>query len=58
MAFFVAKINQEDLVVLHELLEAGKVAPFIDRTYPLSETPDAMRYLEAGHARGKVVITV
>ncbi len=41
-----------------ELLEAGKVVPVIDRTYPLSEVPEAMRYLEAGHAKGKVVITV
>jgi NADPH:quinone reductase-like Zn-dependent oxidoreductase len=40
------------------LIEAGKVTPVIDRTYPLSETADAVRYLEAGHARGKVVITV
>jgi NADPH:quinone reductase-like Zn-dependent oxidoreductase len=58
VAFFVAAINKEDLVFLQGLLEAGKVTPVIDRTYPLSETPDAMRYLEAGHARGKVVITV
>jgi NADPH:quinone reductase-like Zn-dependent oxidoreductase len=43
---------------LQKLLEAGKVTPFVDRTYPLSETSDAMRYLETGHARGKVVITV
>ena len=56
--FFVAGINKEDLVVLQGLLEAGKVTPVIDRTYPLSETSQAMRYLEAGHARGKVVITV
>jgi NADPH:quinone reductase-like Zn-dependent oxidoreductase len=44
--------------VLRELVEAGKVAPVIDRTYPLSEVPDAIRYVEQGHARGKVVITV
>jgi NADPH:quinone reductase-like Zn-dependent oxidoreductase len=55
---FVASINQEDLVVLQELLEAGKVTPVIDRTYPLSEAAEAMRYLEEGHVRGKVVITV
>jgi len=55
---FVASVNSEDLVVLQDLLEAGKVTPFIDRTYSLSETPEAVRYLEAGHARGKVVITV
>lgn len=50
--------NNEDLVVLKELVESGKVRPVIDRTYPLSETPEAFRYLEEGHARGKVVITV
>ncbi len=58
LASFLAQITNEDLVVLKELIEAGKVTPVVDRTYPLSETPDAMRYLEAGHARGKVVITV
>jgi NADPH:quinone reductase-like Zn-dependent oxidoreductase len=53
-----AKPNQTDLVFIKELLEAGKVAPVIDRCYPLSAVPEAIRYLEAGHARGKVVITV
>ena len=48
----------EDLVVLKELIEAGKVAPVIDRTHPLSETPEAIAYVEEGHARGKAVITV
>jgi NADPH:quinone reductase-like Zn-dependent oxidoreductase len=55
---FVAKPNSEKLMVLKELIEAGKVTPVIDRTYRLSEVPEAMRYVEAGHARGKVVITV
>jgi NADPH:quinone reductase-like Zn-dependent oxidoreductase len=50
--------NQKDLVLMTELLEAGKVIPVIDKCYPLSETAEAIRYLEAGHARGKVVITV
>jgi len=50
--------NQEDLAILEELFAAGKVAPVIDRRYPLREVPEALRYLEAGHARGKVVITV
>jgi len=53
-----AKINQNDLVFLKQLVEAQKVRPVIDRRYPLSETADAIRYLEAGHAQGKVVITV
>jgi NADPH:quinone reductase-like Zn-dependent oxidoreductase len=55
---FIAKEKSEDLVVLKELIEAGKVTPIIGRTYPLSEVPEAIRYLEGGHTRGKVVITV
>jgi NADPH:quinone reductase-like Zn-dependent oxidoreductase len=54
----VSKERSGDLVVLKELIEAGKVTPVIDRTYPLSEVPEAIRYLEAGHARGKIVIRV
>ena len=54
----IAKLNQKDLFFLKELLEAGKVAPVIDRRYPLRETAEALRYLEKGHARGKVVIIV
>jgi len=54
----VSKEKQEDLVALTKLLEAGKITPVIDRTYPLIEAPDAIRYLEQGHARGKVVISV
>ena len=50
--------NQEDLAILEELFATGKVAPVIDRRYPLSEVPEALRYLEEGHAKGKVVITV
>jgi len=50
--------NQKDLVFMKELLEAGKVVPVIDRRYPLSEVAEALRYLEEGHARGKVVITL
>ena len=53
-----AKPNQKDLVFVKELLEAGKVVPVIDRRYPLSETAEAIRYLEGRHARGKVIITV
>jgi NADPH:quinone reductase-like Zn-dependent oxidoreductase len=55
---FLAKPNEEDLQFLKELIEAGKVKPVIGRRYPLSEAPEAIRYLEEGHARGKVVITV
>jgi NADPH:quinone reductase-like Zn-dependent oxidoreductase len=48
----------EDLVVLKELIEAGKVTPVIDKTYPLSGTPEAVGHVGGGHTRGKVVITV
>jgi NADPH:quinone reductase-like Zn-dependent oxidoreductase len=50
--------NQKDLISIKELLEASKIVPVIDRRYPLSEVPEAIRYLEEGHARGKVIITV
>ena len=50
--------NQADLRFLKELIETGKVMPVIDKTYPLSEVPDAIRYLKAGHAQGKIVIAV
>ena len=53
-----AKIDQKDLGLIKELIEAGKVRPVIDRRYPLSEAAEALRYLGAGHARGKVVITM
>lgn len=56
--FFIASLNREDLVALQELLEAGTVRPVVERSYPLSEAADALRYLGAGHAQGKVVITV
>jgi NADPH:quinone reductase-like Zn-dependent oxidoreductase len=55
---FIAKINQEDLTFLGELMASGKLTPVIDGRYRLSESPQAIRYLEEGHARGKVVITV
>lgn len=55
---FTAKPSQADLNVVKGLIESGKVKPIVDRRYPLSKTPDAMRYLEEGHARGKIVITV
>lgn len=53
-----ARSKREDLITLRELMEAGKVAPVIDRRYRLNEVPEAIRYLEEGHARGKVVITL
>jgi NADPH:quinone reductase-like Zn-dependent oxidoreductase len=53
-----ATVRQEDLQSLRELIEAGKVTPVIDRTYPLAEVPDVVRYLHERHARGKVVINV
>ncbi len=55
---FVASIEKQHLVVLKELMEAKKVTPVIDRCYTLSEVPEAIRYLEQGHARGKIVITI
>jgi NADPH:quinone reductase-like Zn-dependent oxidoreductase len=54
----ISKERQQDLLTLKDLIEAGKLRPVIDRTYPLSEAPQAIRYLEKGHARGKVVLTV
>ena len=58
MRFMMARITKRDLDFLKQLLEAGKLVPVIDRCYPLSETAEALRYLEKGHARGKVIITV
>lgn len=58
IVFYVAKATQDDLVVLKELIEAGKVCPAIDRTYPLSEAAEAVRYVGSGQARAKVVITM
>ena len=56
--FFIANINPKDLVLLKDLLEAGKIVPVIDKRYPLSDVAEAVRYLEEGHAQGKIVITV
>jgi NADPH:quinone reductase-like Zn-dependent oxidoreductase len=58
MVGMLAKLNKKDLVVLQELLEAGKVTPVIGRRYKLSEVPEALRYLGEGHAQGKVVISM
>jgi NADPH:quinone reductase-like Zn-dependent oxidoreductase len=58
VGFFMAELNQKDLTVLGDLMQSGKVTPVIDRQYKLSEVPEAIRYLEEGHARGKVVINL
>lgn len=58
MGFVMARINKKDLTLLGDLLDSGKIVPVIDRRYPLSDAAEAVRYLEEGHAKGKVVITV
>jgi len=58
MRMFINKERSADLQYLTELIDAGKVTPIIDRTYPLRQTPEAILYLEEGHSRGKIVITV
>jgi NADPH:quinone reductase-like Zn-dependent oxidoreductase len=58
MASFTVKPNREDLQLLKQFIEDGTLTPVIDRTYPLAQVPEAIRYLEEGHARGKVVISV
>lgn len=55
---YIAQFNKKDMTILGDLMQSGKMTPVIDRTYKLNETPDALRYLEQGHARGKVVVTV
>jgi NADPH:quinone reductase-like Zn-dependent oxidoreductase len=56
--FFVAKINRDDLAFLAELLEAGRIKSIVERTYPLTEAPEALAYLGEGHARAKIVIAI
>lgn len=58
MGMMMAKVSQNDLKVLADLMQAGRVTPVIDRTYPLNEIREAMRYLETGRARGKVIIAI
>ncbi len=58
MKMMLAEMNRKDLTILADLIQTGKVKPVIDRTYTFSQLPEAMRYLEEGHARGKVVVTV
>lgn len=56
MEFFIARFDREDFVALKDLCEAGKVKPFVERVYPLTEIAEAMRYLGYGHAQGKIVV--
>lgn len=58
MRLFIAKVNGTDLLLLKDLLEAGKIVPVIDRRYPLAEVAEALCYREEGHAQGKIVITI
>jgi len=57
-AFFIAQFNREDMQVLKDLLETGKVKPFVEKTYPMTRIADAMRHLGTGHAQGKIVVTM
>jgi NADPH:quinone reductase-like Zn-dependent oxidoreductase len=56
--FYIATLTKDDLNVLRDLMQSGKVTPVIDRSYKLNQTADAVRYMEEGHARGKVVVTI
>jgi NADPH:quinone reductase-like Zn-dependent oxidoreductase len=58
MGMMMAELKKSDLTILGDMMQSGKLKPVIDRTYKLSELPAAIAYLEEGHARGKVVITV
>jgi NADPH:quinone reductase-like Zn-dependent oxidoreductase len=58
VVFFVAKFTREDMLVLKNLLETGKVKPLVERTYPLTQIAEAMRHLGTGHAKGKIIVTM
>lgn len=58
VVFFIAKFNKEDMLFLKDLLETGRVKPVVEQSYPLSEVAEAMRHLGAGHAQGKIVVTM
>jgi NADPH:quinone reductase-like Zn-dependent oxidoreductase len=58
MGMMMADANHNDLTVLADMMQSGKLKAVIDRTYKLDHVPDAIRYVEQGHARGKVIITV
>lgn len=57
-AFFLAQFNRADMQVLKELLETGKVKPFVEKAYPMTHIADAMHHLGTGHAKGKIVVTI
>lgn len=57
-AFFIAKFNREDMLILKDLLETGKLKPFVEQTYPVPKIAEAMRHLGKGHAQGKIVVTM
>jgi len=58
LVMFLARPNKDDLTIMRELMQAGKLTAVIDRRYKLNQVPEAIRYLETKHARGKVVITL
>ncbi|HEX2990897.1 MAG TPA: NAD(P)-dependent alcohol dehydrogenase [Anaerolineales bacterium] len=58
VVFFVAKFIREDFIALKELMEAGKIKPFVERVYPMTQIAEAMHYLGTGHAKGKIVVTM
>ncbi len=57
-AFFIAQFNREDMNILKDMLAAGRIKPFVEKTYPMTQIADAMRHLGAGHAQGKIVVTM
>ena len=57
-SMFMASIRQNDLSFIAKLIEEGRLTPVIDRTYPLADAPEAIRHVETGHARGKVIVTI
>ena len=57
-AFFIAQFNREDMLILKDLLETGKIKPFVEKTYPMTRIADAMHHLGTGHAQGKIVVTM
>ncbi len=55
---YLTNVNHEDLVVLKEFIDAGKLKPIIDKTYPLSDAPEAFQHMQENHAQGKIVLTM